>query len=54
MELVLEQILQHEDVFQAPESLIEQATLKDFDAEYARSIDDPELFWGDWAQPGLV
>lgn len=47
---MLEQILQHEEVFQAPEWLIEQANLKDFDAEYKRSIEDPEGFWGDWAQ----
>jgi acetyl-CoA synthetase len=46
---MLEQILQHEEVFEAPASLIDQATLKDFDAEYARSIADPAAFWGEWA-----
>ena len=43
---MLEQILQHDDVFQAPESLIAQATLQDFDAEYARSIADSGRFLG--------
>ena len=47
---MLEQILQHDDVFQAPEALMAQATLQDFDAEYARSIADPDAFWGEWAQ----
>ncbi len=47
---MLEQILQHEEVFRGPDWLIEQANLKDFDAEYKRSIEDPEGFWGDWAQ----
>ena len=37
----LEQILQHEEQFSAPPQLIERANLRDFDAEYARSIADP-------------
>ncbi|MEZ4616706.1 MAG: acetate--CoA ligase [Caldilineaceae bacterium] len=45
----LEQILQYDDHFIAPQSLIEQANLRDFEAEYARSIADPATFWGEWA-----
>ncbi|MCA9064424.1 MAG: AMP-binding protein, partial [Planctomycetaceae bacterium] len=45
----LEQILQHEEQFSAPPQLIERANLRDFDAEYARSVDDPAAFWGEWA-----
>ncbi|MCB9138998.1 MAG: acetate--CoA ligase [Caldilineaceae bacterium] len=47
---MLEQILQHDEVFKAPDSLIQQANVQDFDAEYARSIEDPEQFWGHWAE----
>lgn len=46
----LEQILQYGESFDAPEALIAQANLRDFAGEYARSIADPEGFWGDWAQ----
>ncbi|MCB0125008.1 MAG: acetate--CoA ligase, partial [Caldilineaceae bacterium] len=46
----LEQILQHEEQFSAPPQLIERANLRDFDAEYARSIADPAGFWGEWAR----
>lgn len=46
---MLEQILQHDETFVAPESLKAQATLQDFEAEYQRSIDDPDAFWGAWA-----
>jgi acetyl-CoA synthetase len=45
----LEQILQYDDQFSAPVHLIEQANLRDFAAEYARSIADPAAFWGEWA-----
>ncbi len=45
----LEQILQYNDQFAAPPHLIEQANLRDFAAEYARSIADPAAFWGEWA-----
>ncbi len=47
---MLEQILQHDDVYRAPEALVAQANLQDFDAEYPRSIADPEAFWGEWAK----
>ena len=45
----LEQILQYKDQFTAPQHLIDQATLRDFNTEYARSIADPDSFWGEWA-----
>ncbi|HRW09856.1 MAG TPA: acetyl-coenzyme A synthetase N-terminal domain-containing protein, partial [Caldilineaceae bacterium] len=45
----LEQILQYDDHFIAPQPLIDQANLRDFEAEYARSIADPATFWGEWA-----
>ncbi|MEZ4869623.1 MAG: acetate--CoA ligase [Caldilineaceae bacterium] len=46
----LEQISQSEESFVAPDSLLAQANLRDFDAEYARSIADPAAFWGEWAK----
>lgn len=46
----LEQILQYEDHFAAPQQLIDQANLRDFDTEYQRSITDPEAFWAAWAE----
>lgn len=45
----LEQILHATETFTAPASLIAQANLQDFAAEYARSIADPADFWGGWA-----
>ncbi|MCB9152376.1 MAG: acetate--CoA ligase [Caldilineaceae bacterium] len=45
----LEQILQYDEWYRAPDSLLQQANIKDFAAEYQRSIDDPEAFWGAWA-----
>jgi acetyl-CoA synthetase len=45
----LEQILQYDDQFSAPAQLIENANLRDFAGEYARSITDPDAFWGAWA-----
>jgi acetyl-CoA synthetase len=48
--MTLERILQNSDSFVAPESLIAQATLRNFDEEYRRSIADPAAFWGEWAQ----
>ena len=48
-EPMLEQILQYEETYTAPDALRAQANLPDFDAEYARSVDDPAAFWGEWA-----
>ncbi|MCB9116662.1 MAG: acetate--CoA ligase [Caldilinea sp.] len=46
---MLEQILSHDETFSAPEWLKAQANLKDLEAEHARSIADPDAFWGSWA-----
>ena len=46
---MLEQILSHDETFSAPEWLKTQANLKDLEAEHARSIADPDAFWGSWA-----
>ena len=53
----IEQLLQSETELQAPAFLKEQAKLKDYDAEYKRSVDDPDAFWDgiakelEWFQP---
>jgi acetyl-CoA synthetase len=47
--MTLERLLPQADAFVAPPSLIAQATLANFDEEYARSIAAPEQFWGEWA-----
>jgi acetyl-CoA synthetase len=47
---MLEQILHTEDVFSAPNWLKEQANLQDLAGEHARSLADPEAFWGAWAE----
>jgi acetyl-CoA synthetase len=47
---MLEQILQHGEVYEAPAALVAQANLQEFDAEYARSIEDPQAFWGGLAE----
>ena len=46
---MLEQILTHGELFNAPTWLQAQANLRDLEAEHARSIADPEAFWGEWA-----
>jgi len=47
----LEHILQNsKESYAAPDWLMAQANLPDFQGEYARSIADPEQFWGDWAK----
>lgn len=46
----LEHILQNSESYTAPDWLIAQANLPDFKSEYARSIADPEQFWGEWAK----
>ncbi|RDI94906.1 acetate--CoA ligase [Meiothermus sp. QL-1] len=53
----IEQLLKHSTGYQAPEALRQQANLSDFHAEYARSLQDPEGFWGEegrrfyWFEP---
>jgi len=34
----------------APRPLVEKANLKDYAAEYRRSLEQPEAFWGAWAE----
>lgn len=46
----LEHILQNSESYAAPDWLVAQANLPDFKSEYARSIADPEGFWGEWAK----
>ncbi|MEJ5248746.1 MAG: acetate--CoA ligase [Caldilinea sp.] len=46
---MLEQILTRDERFEAPAWLKAQANLKDLEAEHARSLNDPEGFWGEWA-----
>ncbi|WP_027881867.1 acetate--CoA ligase [Meiothermus rufus] len=46
----LEQLLKTELRYQAPAALREAANVPDFQAEYTRSLQDPEGFWGAQAQ----
>jgi acetyl-CoA synthetase len=46
----LEHILQQTQSYRAPEALREDANLRDLAAEHRSSIEDPDRFWGDWAQ----
>lgn len=46
---MLEHILTNDEVFVAPDWLKAQANLQDLEAEHARSIADPDGFWGAWA-----
>ena len=41
----IEHLLQESGEIQPPAAVAEQVYLKDFDAEYRRSIEDPEEFW---------
>lgn len=41
----IEQLLHAENELLPPRSLVENARLKDYGAEYQRSVDDPEAFW---------
>ena len=41
----IEQLLHSENELLPPKSLVENARLKDYAAEYKRSIEDPEAFW---------
>jgi len=53
----IEQLLHSENELLPPKSLVENARLKDYAAEYKRSIEDPEAFWSaaanelEWFQP---
>ncbi|HLK54063.1 MAG TPA: acetyl-coenzyme A synthetase N-terminal domain-containing protein, partial [Candidatus Angelobacter sp.] len=53
----IEQLLHTENELLPPKSLVENAFLKDYAAEYQRSVDDPETFWAcaakelEWFQP---
>src|SRR5215467_11382452 len=53
----IEQLLHAETEFHPPAFLKEQARLKDYAAEYKRSVEDPEAFWTEiakeleWFQP---
>jgi acetyl-CoA synthetase len=45
----IEQLLHAENELLPPRSLVENARLKDYAAEYKRSVEDPEAFWADAA-----
>src|SRR3954453_4322455 len=45
----IEQLLHAENELLPPKSLVENARLKDYAAEYKRSVEDPEAFWADAA-----
>lgn len=53
----IEQLLKAENELLPPKSLVENARLKDYAAEYKRSVEEPEAFWADaakeleWFQP---
>ncbi len=53
----IEQLLHADEEFAPPASLVANARLKDYPAEYQRSIDDPDGFWAgiarelQWFQP---
>ena len=47
---MLEHILHDEHVYAAPDWLVEQANLQDLAGEHARSLHDPDAFWGAWAE----
>ncbi|MBI3949748.1 MAG: acetate--CoA ligase [Acidobacteria bacterium] len=46
----LEHMLRQTDAYSAPEALTRRANVSDFHAEYKWSLEDPEGFWGAWAQ----
>jgi acetyl-CoA synthetase len=47
---MLEHILHAEQTYAAPDWLKEQANLQDLVGEHARSLKDPDAFWGAWAE----
>lgn len=46
---MVEHVLHSNEVFHAPAWLKEQANLHDFEGEVARSLANPDAFWGAWA-----
>ena len=46
---MVEKITHLDQVFDAPAWLKQQANLQDLEGERARSLADPDAFWGDWA-----
>jgi acetyl-CoA synthetase len=48
--MAVEKLLKAEERLWAPEALRRAANLKGFAAEYRRSLEDPEGFWGEWAK----
>jgi acetyl-CoA synthetase len=47
---MLEHILHDDHTYAAPHWLQEQANLQDLPGEHARSLQDPDAFWGAWAE----
>jgi acetyl-CoA synthetase len=45
----IDNLLAEEAEYAAPPIVAESARLRDWQAEYRRSIDDPDAFWGDYA-----
>ena len=45
----IDHLLKETDTIHPPQSLVLNANLQDYDAEYRRSIEDPEGFWADVA-----
>jgi acetyl-CoA synthetase len=46
----IEQLLRAETEFQPPKFLVDQARLRDYAGEYKRSVEHPEVFWGEIAK----
>src|SRR5882762_6565693 len=46
----IEQLLRSEVEFHPPKFLVDQARLRDYAAEYKRSVADPEAFWDEIAR----
>ena len=47
---MVEKISQDADIFTAPPWLKAQANLQDLAGERARSLADPDAFWGEWGR----
>ena len=53
----LDHLLKDTDVIQPPKALVAKANIKDYEAEYQRSVQDPEGFWASvasephWSRP---
>lgn len=47
---MVEKMTHLDQVFDAPAWLKQQATLQDLEGEWARSLADPDAFWGAWAR----